>query len=127
MTVLRNRLRSPRLHISFLNSASDRNADVYYRRIKLKTLHPLPSRYQVAVVLVVSIVTGLLAGVALPLGFYGNWTWAVSLTFIAVVSAVICWHPCPEEHWLQLRATLIMAALPIAGSVYIIHSMQGMH
>lgn len=93
----------------------------------MNTQHRLPSRYQVIVTLTVSILTGFFAGVALPLGLFGNWTWAVSSTFIAVVSAVICWCVCPEEHWLQIHATLLMAALPIACFIFMVHEMQGMH
>jgi ABC-type nickel/cobalt efflux system permease component RcnA len=87
----------------------------------------LPSRYQVAVALAVSIVTGLLAGLALPLGLFGNWTWVVSAMLIAVLAAVVCWRVCPAEHWLQLRATLLMAALPIACLFLVFYMMQGIH
>jgi hypothetical protein len=90
----------------------------------LETLHTVSSDNQVAVALVVSIVTGFLGGLVLPMELVGERTWAVSLTFIAVVSTVICWQVCPEKHRLQLWATLITAALPIAAYVAMMRVVQ---
>jgi len=93
----------------------------------MTTRYPVPSRYQVAVTLAVSILSGLSAGLALPLIFFGNSPLAMFLTPVAVISAVICWRVCPEEHWLQLRATLLMAALPTGFFVFIIYLMRSIH